>query len=290
MKILVLGVTGMLGHAVFSLFQERGEYQIWGTLRKQEDLNYFPLNTHEYLITGLDVLNQHDLSQVIVRVKPQVVINCIGLVKQFAAAEDPLIALPINAMFPHLLAKLCASADARLIHISTDCVFSGKKGNYKESDPSDAEDLYGKSKFIGELKNLAHALTLRTSIIGHELYSKKGLVEWFLSQSNSVKGFKKAIFSGLPTRELAGIIHDYIIPQTDLSGLYHVAVDPISKYELLVLIAKTYGKEVEIVPDSALVIDRSLSAESFCKRVGYEPPSWPQLIERMHSTYMHACA
>ena len=219
---------------------------------------------------------------VFTRVQPEVVINCVGLIKQLSDAKNPLTALPINAMLPHRLARLCELGGVRLIHVSTDCVFSGRKGLYLESDLSDAEDLYGKSKYIGELHELPHAITLRTSIIGHELNSNYALVDWFLSQHGGVKGFTKAIFSGLPTVELARVMKDFVIPHPKLNGLYHVAAEPIDKFRLLSLVAAQYGKLIEIRPDDALVIDRSLDGARFREATGYVAPDWPELVRRMH--------
>jgi len=233
-------------------------------------------------LTGVEVLDQDALVAVLARVQPDVVINCIGLIKQLADAKDPLTALPINAMLPHRLARLCKLGGARLIHVSTDCVFSGRRGMYRESDLSDAEDLYGKSKYIGELHDLPHAITLRTSIIGHELGSNHALVDWFLSQQECVKGFTKAIFSGLPTVELARVMKDFVVPHRELNGLYHVAAEPIDKFSLLGLVAAQYGRQIAIYPDDALVIDRSLDGSRFGKATGYLAPAWPELIRRMH--------
>jgi dTDP-4-dehydrorhamnose reductase len=185
-------------------------------------------------------------------------------------------------LLPHRLAGLCELVGARLVHMSTDCVFSGKKGDYHESDPSDAEDLYGKSKFLGEVV-YPHAITLRTSIIGHELQGARSLIDWFLSQERQCKGYTKAIYSGMPTVVLAQLVRDVIIPQTDLTGLYHVAAKPISKFDLLRLVADVYGKTIEIIPDDKLVIDRSLNAERFRDATGYVAPGWPKLIELMHT-------
>ena len=168
MRVLVIGVTGMLGSAVFKMFSLDPQFDVWGTLRSKSGLGHFPLPSHSRLLFNIDVLDHDSLISVIDKVRPDVVINCVGLIKQLSDAKDPLSALPINAMFPHRLAKLCKLAGARMIHVSTDCVFSGQTGMYKESDVSDAEDLYGKSKYIGELNDLPHAITLRTSIIGHE--------------------------------------------------------------------------------------------------------------------------
>src|SRR3990167_2323619 len=282
MKILVLGVTGMLGNTVFSVFQADDRFEVWGTLRSGAARKHFPLACHERLRAGVDVLDQDALAAALAAIKPDMVINCVGLIKQLADANDPLTALPINAMLPHRLARLCQLACARLIHVSTDCVFSGRKGLYLEGDLSDAEDLYGKSKYIGELHDLPHAITLRTSIIGHELGSNYALVDWFLAQESGVKGFTKAIFSGLPTVELARVIKDFVVPHPQLNGLYHVAAKPIDKFRLLSLVAAHYGKAIEIRPDDALVIDRSLDGSRFREATGYVAPEWPELIRRMY--------
>ncbi|SDT90812.1 dTDP-4-dehydrorhamnose reductase family protein [Geopseudomonas guangdongensis] len=282
MKILILGVTGMLGSAVFRAFSADAGHETWGTVRSGAALRNFPQQSQERLLSGVDVLDQDALVAVLGKVRPDVVINCVGLIKQLADAKDPLTALPINAMLPHRLARLCELGGARLIHVSTDCVFSGRKGMYLESDPSDAEDLYGKSKYIGELHELPHAITLRTSIIGHELGSSNALVDWFLAQQGSVRGFTKAIFSGLPTVELARVMKDFVLAHPQLNGLYHVAAEPIDKFRLLSLVAAQYGKSIEIRPDDALVIDRSLDGSRFRAATGYVAPDWVELVRRMH--------
>ncbi len=281
MRALVLGVTGMLGHDVFRVLSTSPELEVWGTLRNSAGLSYFSEKHQKCILSGIDVLDHDALTTVLTRVRPDIVVNCVGLIKQLADANDPLVALPINALLPHRLARLCALGGARLIHVSTDCVFSGSKGLYVESDLSDAEDLYGKSKYIGELRDLPHAVTLRTSIIGHELSSNHALLDWFLSQNGSVKGYRKAIFSGLPTVELARVIRDYVIPSRQLHGLYHVSVKPIDKYSLLKLAAEVYGKEIKIEPDDNLVIDRSLDSTNFQNATGYTPPTWRELLEQM---------
>lgn len=286
MRILVLGVTGMLGNAVFRVFGADAAYETWGTLRSSSALRHFASSSHARLLTGVDVLDQDALAVVLAKVRPEVVINCVGLIKQLADAKDPLTALPINAMLPHRLAHLCELVGARLIHVSTDCVFSGRKGLYRESDLSDAEDLYGKSKYIGELHEFPHAITLRTSIIGHELGSSYALVDWFLSQQGSVRGYSKAIFSGLPTVELARVMKDLVVPHSELSGLYHVAAEPITKFDLLRLVASQYGKLIDIVPDERLVIDRSLDGSRFSQETSYAAPSWPELVKSMHADYI----
>jgi dTDP-4-dehydrorhamnose reductase len=184
-------------------------------------------------------------------------------------------------MLPHRLAQICALAGARLIHFSTDCVFSGARGNYIETDPLDATDLYGQSKYIGEVA-YPHTLTLRTSFIGHELETSNELIEWFLMQEGPIKGFTGAIYTGLPTVTLAGLVRDVDLPRPDLSGIYHVASAPISKYDLLSLVAKVYRKTIDIVPDDKVRIDRSLNGTKFKEATGYVAPPWPSLIEAMH--------
>lgn len=285
MKVLVLGVTGMLGSTCYKKFFNDARCQVYGTLRNTQDLKFFPEHMHRNLITNIDVLDQDALLQVFEKVYPDIVINCIGVIKQNAVILDPLTVLPINAMLPHRLVRLCSLVNARLIHISTDCVFSGRKGNYKEADVSDAEDLYGKSKFIGEIHDKSHVVTLRTSIIGHELLSKRALVEWFLAQDERVKGYEKAIFSGLPAVELVEIIEDFIISKVDIKGLYHVSAKPISKLDLMRLIAKVYGKKIKIISDNSTVIDRSLDSSRFTEKTGYIAPKWPVLISKMYDFY-----
>jgi len=282
MRVLVLGVTGMLGNAVFRVFANDDQHEVWGTMRSEGWRRYFSDFEQTRLMAGVDALDHYTLVDVISGVRPDVVINCVGLIKQLADARNPLTALPINAMLPHRLAKLCALAGARLVHISTDCVFSGRKGEYVESDISDAEDLYGKSKYIGELYDLRHAITLRTSIIGHELSSNNALIDWFLSQEGEIKGYTKAIFSGLPAVVLAQVMKDFVLPHPDLYGLYHVSAKPIDKRSLLTLVAEVYEKKIRIIPDEQVVIDRSLSSKRFIEATGYAAPEWPDLIRLMH--------
>ena len=280
MKVLILGASGMLGNAMFRLLSADGKMQVLATLRSDSSRRHFPDATAGDFLTGVDVENHDSLERAFSKAKPDVVINCVGLVKQLADADDPLQALPINAMLPHRLARLCELAGARLVHVSTDCVFAGTRGSYLETDVSDATDLYGKSKYIGEVA-YPHAITLRTSIIGHELTGIHSLVGWFLAQEGKVKGYTKAIFTGLPTVELARVVRDFVLPDAVLSGLYHVAAEPIAKYDLLKLVAAAYGKQIEIEPDDRLVIDRSLNAARFREATGYVAPPWPELIARM---------
>jgi dTDP-4-dehydrorhamnose reductase len=281
-KILVLGAGGMLGNAVLRYVAERDTHDVVGSVRVARPPAFLPAPLQERILTGIDVENVDRLAQVLAVTRPDVVINCIGIVKQLEAADNPLHAIPVNSLLPHRLANLCDLAGARLVHISTDCVFSGSKGGYREDNPADAQDLYGQSKYLGEV-DYPHALTLRTSIIGHEYVSARGLLEWFLSQQGSVKGYTRAVFSGLPTVELARVIHDFVLPNRGLRGVYHVAAEPINKYDLLKLVAEIYRKEVTILPDDQIVIDRSLDASRFREATGYTAPPWRELVSRMHA-------
>ncbi len=285
MKILVLGITGMLGSAIFRQLSRSGQYQVFGTMRNTTGKRHFLEFVDARLITNLDVLDPDALISAFECVRPDVVINCVGLIKQHTEVNDPLLTLPINAMLPHRLARLCGASGARLIHFGTDCVFAGNKGMYVEGDLSDAQDLYGKSKFIGEVSDASHVITLRTSIIGHELDSNLALIDWFLAQTEAVKGYSKAIFSGLTTYEMARVVDDFVIPTETLSGVYHVSVTPINKLELFRLVAKIYQHDIDIIPDEAVCVDRSLDSSRFCQATGYIPPNWPDLIEEMYKQH-----
>ena len=282
-KVLVLGSSGMLGNTIFNYFFNDDGFETYGTIRSSSKLRFLE-STWQNIITDL-VIGQNDdvLLKILNDIHPHVVINCIGIVKQLKDAEDPLISVPINSLLPHKLVKLCESINARLIHVSTDCVFSGAKGMYVEDDISDANDLYGRTKYIGEV-NHSNAVTLRTSIIGHEPNQKnKSLVDWFIAQKSAVPGYKNAIFSGLPCIELASIIKNFVLPSPSLCGVYHVSANPISKYHLLKLIAEVYKINTEVYPDDSIIIDRSLDSSRFCKATGYKVTPWLDLIIQMHN-------
>jgi dTDP-4-dehydrorhamnose reductase len=242
-------------------------------------LRHFDERLAQRILVGFDVESADALMRLFAATKPDVVVNCIGLVKQLSAANQILDAV-LNTVLPHRLAVLCEAVGARLIQVSTDCVFSGAKGRYVESDFPDAYDIYGRSKLLGEV-DYPNAITLRTSIIGHELEGSRSLVGWFLAQQGAVKGFTKAVFSGLPTVELATVMKDYVVPRPQMRGLYHVSAAPINKYELLRLVAGAYGKDIRIDPSDELVIDRSLDSTRFQAETGYRAPAWPELVRRM---------
>ncbi|TGM56523.1 dTDP-4-dehydrorhamnose reductase family protein [Leptospira adleri] len=280
-RILVLGASGMLGSAIFNVLSEHQDYLVYGTVRSSEYRKYFSKIHSERIIGNVDVLDQDTMISLFSSIKPDIVINCIGIIKQQKMAKDPLTVIPINAILPHRLANLCNLVGARLILVSTDCVFNGKTGNYKETDFPNAEDLYGKSKEIGEISDQEHVFTIRTSIIGHELNSNYSLVNWFLSQKENVSGYNNAIFSGLPTCEIAEILKNYIIPMQHLYGVYHVSAGPISKFELLNLIAEVYNKKIKIIPDEKVRIDRSLNSQKFRNVTAYKSADWRDLIVSM---------
>ena len=281
MKILVLGASGMIGSTITRVLSQTTNWEVYGTVRDEMIKKYFPDFISSKLISEIDV-DTCDLVQLFREVKPNVVINCIGLTKHLSEADDPLRVIPLNALLPHQLNRHCEENNSRLIHISTDCVFLGEKGNYTEENPSDANDIYGKSKYLGEVIDTS-AVTLRTSTIGREFQTKNGLLEWFLAQQEKCKGYANAIFSGLPTVTLAEVIRDYVIPNKSLVGLYHVAGPAIGKYDLLRTIAKEYGKNIEIERDESFKIDRSLNADKFRDVTGYVAPDWPSLIKSMHN-------
>lgn len=282
MKILILGGTGMLGSAMLRLFAHDPAFSVIATARTAEGRDLLPGEVRDRLVVCGDVERADDLARLFADHAPDVVINCIGVIKQLDAADDVLAVVPLNSLLPHRLAALCRAAGARLIHISTDCVFSGKTGGYLESDPPDARDLYGISKWLGEVTQ-PHVITLRTSMVGHELRGRRSLLEWFLAQKGTAAGYRRAIFSGLPTPELARVVRDCVIPRADLHGLYHLSAEPISKFDLLRLIAAVYEREIEIVPDDALAIDRSLNSDRFRAATGYRPRSWTELIAEMRA-------
>ena len=279
-RVLILGGGGMLGHKLYQIFGERFDtfVTLRGGLKRFERFNLF---IPEKTIEGIDATDFDTVTRAFVKVKPDVVVNAIGVIKQLKEAKDPVTSLTINALFPHRLALLCQATGARLISMSTDCVFDGRKGNYTEDDNANAEDLYGRAKFLGEVTG-ENCLTLRTSIIGRELETSHSLVEWFLSNRGAqVRGFTKAIYTGFPTVVMSQLISDIIDNHKDLTGLYQVAGEPINKYELLCLLRDAYEIDVEIEPFDDFVLDRSLNGEKFNQATGFKPKSWRELVEEM---------
>jgi dTDP-4-dehydrorhamnose reductase len=278
MRVLIVGGDGMLGHELFNHFVKHHDTRV--TLHRElAAYEQFRLFTNGNAYAGIDVRFDPPLLEVLAAFQPQAVINAVGIVKQREAAHEYIPSIEINALLPHRLALLCRAIGARLVHVSTDCVFSGKKGNYRDDAPSDAEDLYGKSKFLGEVRD-THAITLRTSMIGPELARKTSLLEWFLAQRGTVNGFTKAIFSGFSTMELARII-ETVLEFPAASGVYNVSSEPISKHDLLVLIKEKMRLPIEIVPDGAFQCDRSLDSTCFRAEFHYTPPVWEAMIDEL---------
>jgi dTDP-4-dehydrorhamnose reductase len=279
-KILVLGATGMLGHKLMQRFS--GRFEVTGTVRAAASAYArHPVLGGLTLVGDISAEDGAGVERLLGRFQPDVVVNCIGVVKQLPQGKDPLPSIAVNALFPHRLAGWCRTAGSRLIHISTDCVFSGRQGRYREDDPADAADLYGRTKLLGEVED-EHCVTIRTSLIGRELETFHGLIEWFLRhERQTVSGYTRAIFSGFTTNAFAEIVERVITDHPRLAGVWHVASEPISKFDLLSLVKKVYGLEIEIKPDDRIVCDRSLDASRFRQATGLTPPAWPEMIERM---------
>ncbi|NJP32595.1 SDR family oxidoreductase [Micromonospora sp. HSS6-12] len=282
MRVLVLGATGMLGHTLMRELARDPDVDVRGAARAPDMAAHFPADLAARITTGVDALDTDGIRRLLHRVRPDAVVNCVGVVKQRPEVQDAVQTVSLNALFPHVLSRECGRVGARLIHVSTDCVFSGDRGNYQETDLADPADLYGRSKLLGEATS-GGALTLRTSIIGHELASNRSLVDWFLTQSTVVRGYTKAIYSGVTTVEFARLLRTVVLPRTGLAGLYHVAASPIPKFDLLRLVAAEYAWTGEIVPFDGFVCDRSLSAEALAAATGYRPPAWPEMIAYLHS-------
>lgn len=281
--ILVLGGDGMLGHKMFQLLGGRfpSTRCTVRSPRNSGPLSRIPLFQSAAVIDGVDVADEGLFRQRLDALRPDVVVNCIGVIKQRDAAQDPIPTITINALLPHRLAAWLRPWNGRLIHFSTDCVFSGSRGGYREDDLTDAVDLYGRTKALGEVRAAPNAVTLRTSIIGRELFHHKSLLDWFLRQRGLVRGFSRVLYSGVTTNHLAGIVGDIIERHRDLHGLYQVASQAISKHDLLQLVKQAYGLDVEIVADATEVSDRSLNGDRFAGATGYVCPSWPSLVAEL---------
>jgi dTDP-4-dehydrorhamnose reductase len=286
MKVLTIGATGMLGYSLFQNLSDIAHLDVYGTVRSIEGKEAFFSDCEDRLFKGVDVSDLATIEAVFKAIQPDVVINCIGLIKQHSISKQHVDAIAINSLLPHQLASLCDNYSCKLIHFSTDCIFDGKKGLYTENDTPDALDLYGRSKCLGEVDYAPH-LTLRTSIIGHELNSTVSLVDWFLSQESRAKGFSKAIFSGLPTCVIARFLIEKILPACDFVGLYQLSVEPIDKFTLLHAIAEKYRKKIEIIESTDLHIDRSLNSDRLRDALNLEIPSWVALISEMHDDYKY---
>ena len=278
MRTLILGGSGMLGHQLCHALSDHIE--TWSTFREDpaqyQRYNYIE---QEYALGRVRAENLTSVQQAVEKVKPDAIVNCIGIVKQRDEAKQAIPSIQVNALFPHQLADLCSEQGIRLVQISTDCVFSGFRGQYTEVDVPDPVDLYGRTKLLGEL-NRPGCLTLRTSIIGWQLNTFTSLLSWFSQQRGQrIKGYQKAIYSGFSTSVLAELISDLIKTRPDLTGLYQVASDPISKYDLLIALREKMGwDDIEIEPDDNFFCDRSLVGTRFSVATGWKSPSWDEML------------
>ncbi len=280
MRILILGGDGMLGHRLLLHLQERHETKV--TLRRGlPEYGQYGLFTPENSYTGVEARDVERLLEVFGDFRPEAVVNCVGIIKQRGEAKEAIPSIEINALLPHRLAVACKAIGARLVHLSTDCVFSGRKGDYTLEDVPDAEDLYGRTKLLGEVGE-EPAVTLRTSIIGLELARKGSLIEWFLAQRGEIRGFTEAIYTGLTTAEMSRVIEKVLVEHPDLSGVWQVASEKIDKYDLLSRFSRELGRDdVSVTPDASVKIDRSLSGLEFAKATGYDPPGWDAMLAEL---------
>lgn len=284
-KVLILGVSGMLGHMLMNIMSRREDLIVKGTVRNCDSLTKEFLKRHLHsLYLNISADNKDSIRFVVQDFKPDIIINSIGIIKQIKEASNSITSININSLFPHILCKEFSDF-CKIIHISTDCVFDGLKGNYIETDNPTPTDLYGRSKLLGELTNYNNCVTLRTSIIGHELKTTFGLLEWLRGQEGkSIKGFSKAIFSGFPVCELEKIIHDHVL-FNELKGLYHVSAYPINKFHLLGILKSEYDLNIEINKDESFVLDRSLNSDRFMGITGYKRSSWGAMIKDMKNYF-----
>lgn len=279
-KILILGSTGLLGSALLKYFSKKNNFKCYGGIRKKSDTIKLK-NIKNIKLYKINYKKKRDIIKVFNQIKPDLIVNCIGVIKQLVQKKKVSEILRVNSVLPHYFAQIVnLQKKIRLIHFSTDCVFSGTKGKYRETDLPDAQDIYGRSKLLGEL-SYPNTLTLRTSVIGHELQTKYSLLNWFLDQKKSVKGYKNAIFSGLTSLEIAKVLDKFIIPNKNLEGLYHLSGKKISKYDLLNLIKKVYKKDIKININKNVKINRSLNSNSLQQITGYKPSGWNKIIKEM---------
>ncbi|AZB43230.1 SDR family oxidoreductase [Bacillus sp. FJAT-42376] len=268
MKVLILGGAGMAGHMIRDYFSERPAYQVFYTTRDISDTGGIFLNIN----------NANSAEEIIVYLKPDLVINCIGLLNHFAG-EHPIAALQANSILPHQLEKLLSRQGGKLVHISTDCVFSGEKGSYTEADTPDGTSFYAQSKRLGEIHSDRH-LTIRTSIIGPELKNNGiGLFSWFMKQTGVIQGYEKVIWNGVTTLELAKAIEYLIVKGT--TGLYHLGSETLlSKNELLLLIQRIFNKtDVNIVPDRRISLNRTIVSTR--QDAVYPLPSYETMLKEL---------
>jgi len=281
MKIFIIGANGMIGSGIFKYLSKLKALKCYALIRSSNYLNYLPDIYQDKTIVCGDLQDFNKIKEVVVKEKPDMIINCCGITKHVPDSSNFIKVVKLNSLLPHLLSNICSQLNIRFVQVSTDCVFSGLKGNYTEQDIPDPIDFYGQSKHLGEVDYHSH-LTIRTSTIGHEINSQNGLLEWFLNQK-SCEGFEKAIFSGITTLELAKIINEIILTNDSIKGMYHISSVPIDKYSLLRLISNVYKHDAQITKNREYIIDRSLNSDKFYRSYNYKPPSWEEMVSFMHS-------
>ena len=282
-RILVLGANGMLGGSILRFLSSTDGYEVLGIVRSIDLRDKLNRRGFKNIEVVANFIHPHNVEQVFDSFRPDYVINCIGIIKQKEPSGSAISSIQINSLLPHQLVKIADIYGSRLVHFSTDCVFDGSAGMYTEDDSPNSHEIYGLTKLLGEVNCPPH-LTLRTSIIGHELTGNLSLVDWFLSQNERVKGFSNAVFSGLPTVFIAEFLHLFIF-KNKIEGLFNLSVDPINKYDLLMLIKDVYKKDIVIEKCDQLKIDRSLDSSRLRKLTGLKIPTWHLLIEKMKYEY-----
>jgi len=285
-RVLVLGATGMLGHKLIQRLAAGG-LSVFGTMRSSSPpptaAARVALSAADRILHDVDVLQDGPLQAAIEMADPDVVVNAVGVIKQIDVAKDPVTSISTNALLPHRTAAFCKKRGARLVQFSTDCVFAGRRGPYAENAPTDAEDLYGRSKLLGEVSGPG-CLTIRSSIVGRELRGRSSLVEWFLSQrGGQATGFTGALYTGLTTNVMSDLVGKLIMEYPEVDGIWHVASEPISKYELLQFVNTRYKLGITLGRDDKFFCDRRLDGGAFRKRTGFNAPSWDTMIAEMHA-------
>jgi len=266
-KTIILGASGLIGHQVYSRLKANKNFSVFSFAHQRK------ISEDTIL---LDARDEHLLEKAIVDINPDVIVNCLGVLIA-EANRDPENATFLNAYIPQRLKSVANALDAKLVHISTDCVFSGKKGSYTECDFRDADDTYGRAKALGEVIESPH-VTLRTSVVGPEIKEGEELFHWFMSQEGKIKGFTKSIWSGVTTLELAKAVEWAI--EKDIHGLYHITNGvPINKYELLMLFKKYTNKQIEIESVEGKVADKSFLDTR--KDIDYAVRSYEEMISEM---------
>jgi dTDP-4-dehydrorhamnose reductase len=279
MRILILGVSGLIGHKLYQKLSTRfGD--VFGTLHGDRSrFAWTGLFNGLNVVEHVDVSNFAQLEGVLQAISPDVVLNCAGITKRRPEINLSLQAIGVNALFPHRLAKWAELHNRRVIHFSTDCVFDGAVGNYTETSPTTGKDAYGQTKALGEIR-YDHTLTLRSSFIGRELSVHSELLDWLLQQrGNTIKGFTKALYSGISTIEMARIVGDLIEHHPEINGLHQLSTpEPISKYELLCMARDAFDVEVEIIPDDTFEIKPTLDGSLLRSKLQINLPTWPVMM------------